>query len=192
MKLLALPGIHYLAARFCGPLLRRLAFDAKFENGDWIHSPDYHLAKVISELYAGGDILSMGNGGNALGRALDQKDYYFYLGLDVSTKATAYARQLSDCNKQHFITRDMTKFKSSWKFDVIVFPESIYYLPPTAQLSLLRKLSSNLKKNGHFIITIAQPARQFSSLELIRNNFTCVSDRAMLSWASRWLLVFKP
>jgi 2-polyprenyl-3-methyl-5-hydroxy-6-metoxy-1,4-benzoquinol methylase len=176
-KLLGLRGAHYFASRFGWKELRSASFDEKFRNGDWIFSgenPD--LVRLVEEHCHNGHILTLGCGTAPIAGALNPERFQSFLGVDLSTEAIHLARKHAN-EKVHFETGDMLKHRCQRRYDVILFPNSIYYVSWWSQKRLLRKLRRQLSPNGKMIITLAQPVRYAKILKMVRENFNIELDR---------------
>ena len=190
-RLLCLPGVQYIATRFCGPTLRRWSFDEKFRTGQWNFSGEAsrELANAVERYVEGGDILMLGCGTAAITHALKPDCFNSFLGVDLSKEAIARAN-LGSSDKIRFEHGDMLRFKTDQKFNVILFSESLYYLKPWQRQPMLRRSTSMLRSRGHIIVTISQPSRFAGVLQMIRRDFSIIEDRTF-SDSLRHLLVLR-
>jgi 2-polyprenyl-3-methyl-5-hydroxy-6-metoxy-1,4-benzoquinol methylase len=188
--LLATKGIHYLATRFGWRKLRSLAFDEKYRRGDWNFGADGtgELDMVIRHYLREGDLLIMGCGGASILKDLETSSLKSALGIDLSPEAIRLAGRFAS-EKISFQLADMVTFQCPRPYDVVLFSESLNYVPVAGQESLLRRLAKSLKPNGVFVVTIAQSKRYADILEGIRQNFHVLEDRPFSS-SSRQLIVF--
>lgn len=191
-RLLAARGIHFLVTRFGPRRLRILAFDEKYIRGDWSTLTDGsgELPVLTRNYLHEGDLLIMGCGGSSVLSAFGAGDLNSALGVDLSPEAIRIASQYSSA-KVAFEVADMTSFKPMRSFDVILFSESLYYIPADHQARLLRRLSDYLKPSGVYIATFAQPLRHRYILETIRQRFEVIEDRPFAA-SRRHLMVFRP
>jgi 2-polyprenyl-3-methyl-5-hydroxy-6-metoxy-1,4-benzoquinol methylase len=189
-KLLAARGIHYLATRFGWQKLRGLAFDEKYRQGDWNFSTEGtgELAAVIRHYLREGDLLIMGCGGASILKDLEASKLKSALGIDLSSEAIRLAGRFAS-EKISFQLADMVTFQCPRPYDVILFSESLNYVPVASQESFLRRLAESLKPGGVFVVTIAQAKRYADILEGIRKSFHVLEDRPF-SGSSRQLIVF--
>jgi 2-polyprenyl-3-methyl-5-hydroxy-6-metoxy-1,4-benzoquinol methylase len=190
-RLLASKGIHYLATRFGWRQLRSLAFDEKYRRGDWKfqHDGTGELAPVIGRYLAGGDLLIMGCGGASILKDLPSANLNSALGIDLSPEAIRLAGQFASKNIS-FQQADMVTFQCPRSYDVILFSESLYYVPTVGQVSLLRRLAASLKPDGVFVVTVAQAKRYRDVLDGIRKNFAVLEDHSFAG-SNRHLIVFR-
>jgi 2-polyprenyl-3-methyl-5-hydroxy-6-metoxy-1,4-benzoquinol methylase len=188
--LLATRGIHYLATRFGWQKLRSLAFDEKYRRGDWNFCTEGtgELADVVCRYLGEGDLLVMGCGGASILKDLPAPNLKSALGIDLSQEAIRLAGRFAS-EKISFQLADMVTFECPQPYDVILFSESLNYVPLAEQEPFLRRLGKSLKPNGEFIVTIAQAKRYADMLEGVRRHFAVLEDRSF-SGSNRHLLVF--
>jgi|GEM_PF-987266 len=190
-QLLAAKGIHYFVTRFGPTRLRSLAFDEKYRRGDWNFKGESsdELSSTIRKYLHGGDLLILGCGGASILDGFEPTAFSSVLGLDLSAEAVRLASRFARENIL-FQTGDMVTFQCPRAYDVILFSESLYYVPPSQQEEVLKRLVGHLKLGGVFIVTLAQSKRYHAIIELIRRCFQIVEDRKF-SGSERHLLVFR-
>ncbi|SRR5581483_1215788 len=190
-KLLAQRGFHYLATRFGPSWMRRLAFDGKFLSGDWAFGKDGsdELAEFVRTHCVGGDLLVMGCGGAALLDQVPADNFSSVLGIDISPEAIRLANERRAPNV-HFEVADMVAFRCPRPYNVILFAESLNYVPWFKRKSLLRRLCESLKPGGCIVVTLAQPERYTNITSLIRRKFKVIEDRNFTG-SRRWLMAFR-
>jgi 2-polyprenyl-3-methyl-5-hydroxy-6-metoxy-1,4-benzoquinol methylase len=189
-RLMGVRGMHFIASRFGGAGLRAAAFDQKFRNGAWNFDVDVEVGLLLERYGRNGTVLIMGCGAAAGLGEVDAKTFSSVLGVDISTEALQRASRHSAPNIK-FQQCDMLKFKSSELYDLVVFSESLYYVPRFRRKSFLKKHSESLKPSGCFVVTVAQPQKFISILRMIRRNFRVVEDRGF-EGSNRHLIVFRP
>lgn len=178
-RILGARGIHHLATRYGWKNLRRLSFDAKYEKGDWVFTDENPDLVHLVEKYSGnGNILILGCGTAPIARALKPESFQFLLGVDLSVEAINLAKRHAS-EKTHFECGDMVKYRSGQSFDVILFPDSIYYAHWFLRKRLLRRWSKHLTTKGRIIISIAQPVRYAAILKMARRSFKVEVDRRL-------------
>lgn len=189
-QILAARGIHYFVTRFGPAWLRGLAFDEKYRRGDWNFKGESsdELPSVIRKYLRAGDLLILGCGGASVLESLRKEAIGSVLGLDLSSEAVRLANRYADRNIS-FQTGDMVTFQCPRDYDVILFSESLYYVPSAQQEALLKRLAKHLKPGGAVIVTLAQADRYHAIIELIRGRFQVVEDHKF-SNSERHLLVF--
>lgn len=189
-RLLAARGIHYLVTRFGSRKLRALAFDGKYQAGRWGGHDDGggELAAMVSHYLRKGDLLILGCGGATVLDGLEASGLNSALGVDLSAEAVRLASRFAS-SRVSFVVQDMELLDCSSEYDVMLFSESLYYVPAQRQLPLLRRLSKHLKHGGAFIVTLAEPQRYADILKRIRGEFDVCIDRA-IGGSSRHVIVF--
>lgn len=105
------------------------------------------IGMLCRHYYPKGKILDVGCGLGTTTDFLNEEQKKKYLGIDISEEAIKKARK----KKATFQIIDFTNFKSSTKFDAIVFNEVLYYLDERAALKQVLNLLSN---NGIVIISL--------------------------------------
>lgn len=190
-KVFAHRGIHYILTRFGGPVLRRQAFDQKYNSGHWNYfdkEDRTEIVKVIEKYARYGHILDMGCGTGTLASMINPDAFEYYLGVDVSSEAIKRARKY-ECKKIEFKNSDMQSYWCNDTFDLILFEESLYYVP-FFRKRLLRRCVRWLRSQGLVIVTMADPSRFTGMVKMIRKNFHIIEERHFPN-SQRLLLVFR-
>ncbi len=95
-------------------------------------------------------ILDLGCGYGALNQYLNQNEYDFLLGIDLSSNAIQRAKDKNYPNSK-FQIADIHQFIPDEKFDVIIFNEVLYYLDN--QLEIVERFSKYFNEKGFFIFS---------------------------------------
>jgi len=170
-RLLGVRGIHGIATRLGWRSLRAMAFDEKYRNGSWnFSSEDSDLVRLIETYAAKGNILALGCGTALVVCFLNPGSFESFVGVDLSPEAIAQARQ-RESDRVRFEVGEMTKYQCCRLFDVILFPDSIYYVNARSRKNLLIRMRASLSPAGRIVVTIAQPNRYADILDMIRRNF---------------------
>lgn len=189
--LLAKPGFLYLFTRFGGRALRHCTFDQYYKSGVWDYLDSDHSAemvKVVEKYASKGRILDMGCGTGILASLLVPGSFEYYRGVDASSEAIALAQKRKSENTC-FEIGDIQSYECTDDFDLIVFEESLYYIPFFRQ-RLLRGYAQHFRPGGLFVVTVADPQRFAAMVKMIRRNFRIIEDRFFENY-SRLLLVFR-
>lgn len=190
MPLLSLPIFHSLARKFGTASLKQAAMNARFASGDWSgYSEPPEFVRLIESLAQGGNIVVLGCGGNPLGRALKPNSYATMYGVDLSEAGIKIARADAP-PRQFFQVANMLDYRPAESPDLVVFSESIYYLPTAEILPLLKFWQGKLVPGGSIVVTIAFPESYPEIIRLIRDNFQVREDRQIFPGAKRHLMVF--
>jgi len=107
------------------------------------------IAGYIQHLAPAGRVLDVGCGEGLLLRSLGPG--VRYTGVDVSGEAIARARRDFD-DRAIFHEADATLFEPDGEFDIIVFNESLYYMPDPA--GVVRRYERFLAPEGHIIVSM--------------------------------------
>ena len=190
-RLLAVKGIHFLVTRFGPERLRGFAFDEKYGQGGWNFpaAGENELAAVVDRYLGAGDLLIMGCGGASILEGLDTKGLNSVLGIDISGEAIRLADRFGS-DRVSFRQTDMVKFMCPRSYDVILFSESLYYVPTAHRDPLLQRLAGHLKPGGVIIATFSQAKRYRKIIRNIRRQFATIEARTF-SASTRYLLVFR-
>lgn len=130
----------------------------------------------------------MGCGGASVLEGLEAEGLNSAIGVDISAEAIRIASRYIS-SKVSLVQANMIDFLCTRLYDVILFAESLYYVPERIQKSFLRGLTQQLKPNGVVIVTFAQPKRYVAILKRIRRNFVIVEDR-VLTGSHQHLIAF--
>jgi len=190
--LLNLQGIHYMTTRFGWKSLRGRAFDARYQDGQWRFDDGQEaaLAVVVRQYLQGGELLLMGCGGASILASLSDSHLVRVIGVDLSGEAIQVASRFTS-ETVSFEQQDMMVCRVDGTFDVILFSESLYYLREDRQVQLLRRLSSQLKSDGVFVVTQAHLSRHNSLLDRLSDQFDVLENHRM-GPSDRWVVVCRP
>lgn len=169
--------------------MRGWAFDQKSPK-EYSHSPESQTVRVVEKYAKKGSILDLGCGTGALASDLNPDCFESYLGVDASEAAIGIAQKRST-RKINFEIGDLQHYKCKGKYDLIVFEESLYYVPFFRQ-RLLRRYARYLRPGGLFIVTVAHPDQFKGMIKMIRKNFHIIEDKFTSPSGGRLLLVFSP
>jgi 2-polyprenyl-6-hydroxyphenyl methylase/3-demethylubiquinone-9 3-methyltransferase len=135
-------------------------WNREFLSGRWDHvysTPgDFRYAYI--ERYAqGGSILDMGCGSGNTGIELQPGSYAHYFGIDISDAAVRIAverSKLAGRMNNRYAQADITDYVPAQLFNVILFRESIYYIPVSKIEATLLRYSHFLVPSGVIILTL--------------------------------------
>ena len=190
-RFLQLQGIHWLATRVGTRKLRSLTFDGRFQTGIWDFSTESPgLVSLVERYSAGGRILVLGCGSCPIAGLLSPASFTSFVGVDLSPEALVRARRYSAPGVT-FELGDMVTYECRQPVDVILFSDSLYYVPPFSRQRLLSRLATRLTDRGRIVVAIAQPRRYDGILEMVRRNFAVELDQELDGEAGRHVLVFR-
>jgi trans-aconitate methyltransferase len=188
---LSAKGVLYFLTRYAGSAIRRCSFDQYYKSGRWDYLDSDHsgeMVKVVERYANKGRILDMGCGPGILAGLLNHSSFEYYRGVDASSEAIAKARKRAN-ERICFDIGDIQRYECEDDFDLIVFEESLYYVP-FFRYRLLKRYCRRLRPDGMFIVTVADPKRFRRMIRMIREKFQIIEDRYFKN-SNRWLLVFR-
>jgi len=154
---------------------------------------DAPLCERIGRYARKGSILDLGCGaGNTvceLGGAYER-----YTGVDVSDVALEKAAIRSmihgGSSRVSFLQSDIVNFQPKEAFNVILFRESIYYVPFRRLRKVLDRYAGHLKEDGVFIVTVFDSIAYAPLLAEIETYFP-VAEKYVSAGSTQTILVFR-
>lgn len=141
-----------------------------------------------------GSILDLGCGEGKTENELDQQAYTECVGVDISDVAIARAKAWSErtgrVGKNKFYRSDIVRFVPSQEFDLILFRDSLYYVPLRKIKATLDRYSDFLKEGGCFVVRLVDGISCAPLVEIIEANFSVQLKR--FSEAGAVVIVFRP
>lgn len=175
---------------------KKAIWDEEFSSGQWDYlectadDPIYHWLEKYSN---NGSILDLGCGSSNTGNELDVSKYCSYTGVDISEKAIqrAVVRSMNNDrrDKNEYFCEDMSSYIPRMCYDVILFRESLFYIPRSQIKGVLGRYADYLKETGVFIVRMCDRNKYDSIVRLIEKNHQ-VLDSVRLGNADI-LLVFR-
>lgn len=136
----------------------RELLDAEYAAGVWDYLRDVEeqprfsvIAGYCHQFKPGGNILEVGCGEGLLQERLCGDRYARYLGVDISENAIARAASKQSENVE-FVVGDASTFRPEYRFDVVVFNESLEYFAQPERL--LRRYEEFLAEDGIYIASV--------------------------------------
>ena len=175
--------VRGLRQRFASSDVKAKMWDQEYASGRWDHcdrTPGAYLYPFVEKYACKGHILDLGCGSGNTGNELNLETFGTYLGIDVSAVATAKAAERSRVNglekKISYGTGDIVNYVPSGQYDVILFRESIYYVPLLQITEVLQRYSNYLTERGVFIVNVSKHAtkRYQQIYDLIVQNFQII------------------
>jgi len=149
-----------LKARGPAWMVRKL-WNREFAAGAWDYidrTPGDMIYPWIERYANGGSILDLGCGSGNTGNELRADRYRLYLGIDLSDVAVEKARERSvqsgRGNKNRYVQGDICNYDPQDTFDVILFRESIWYIPRPRLRNVLDAYRRHLTPSGVLIVRI--------------------------------------
>jgi predicted TPR repeat methyltransferase len=178
---------------------KRTIWDMEYSQGRWncLDAMAGDCLYVHIERHANsGGILDLGCGPGTTGSEINASAYSNYTGVDISKVAIEKARLRSSLNrrshKNDYIVADILSFVPRQKYDVIVFGDSLYYLPFSQIPSILQRYSGYLTESGVLLVRIYDPEKRHAAIiHAIEENFD-VLDRATYSCSQVSVIALRP
>ena len=167
--------------------------EKRYASGRWDYLADvseahrYSLIIGCADLYKGPEraILDVGGGEGILQRRMA---YGRYVGVDVNAEAIRRAQPRANANTEFHVAPGES-FEPSGSFDVIVFNESLYYIPKPLevferyrrwlkpdgimivcnfQTNLARRIAQGIPKGGMIELTAARLSNEYGFASMVR------------------------
>ena len=180
---------------------KRYLWNREFAEGRWdfLDKTGDDTARIKIEKYAReGHILDLGCGSGTTGLELDVHKYTSYFGVDISEvaveKAKIRARELGRDAVNKYCAADILTYVPNQQFDLILFGDSIYYIPYAQISSLLKRYSSYLVTGGAFLVRIHDVSGKHARiLETIENTYAVIEkDLRPSNGPVTCIAVFRP
>jgi SAM-dependent methyltransferase len=178
--------------------LRVKLWDAEFAQGQWDiveSTANDYLYGFLERYVAGGSLLDLGCGSGNTGNELDSRAYTRYVGMDISAVALDRARLRSQANGRAvtnaYTVGDLLSYTPSGQFDVILFRESLYYVPTARVVSVIDRYARFLAENGVFIARLWDRSKHADLVNVVSSRYTIV-ESAPHERSAALVLVFRP
>jgi cyclopropane fatty-acyl-phospholipid synthase-like methyltransferase len=179
--------------------MKRSIWNSEFARGRWDcpGRPARDFTYDYVEKYVNnGSILDLGCGAGHTASELDGTKYVHYMGVDVSDVAvetaqkTAAARGRATQNR--FTQGDIATYVPAGRYDVILFMESLYYIPWRRIPAVLNTYSRYLTPCGVFVVRMWTGTDKYMPIvDLIRGNFDVLETHTSDD-PKAILIVFQP
>jgi 2-polyprenyl-3-methyl-5-hydroxy-6-metoxy-1,4-benzoquinol methylase len=163
--------------------LKSKLWDKEFAGGHWDYidnTPGDCVYPFIEKYCRGGSILDLGCGSGNTGNELNVEKYGNYTGIDVSGVAVQMAASRSRNNgrasKNEYFQSDIIDYASSKPNDVILFRESIMYVPNGKIKKMLDGYRQHLKPGGVFIVRMCDREKYADIRKIIKDNYQVVEE----------------
>jgi len=141
------------------PSMKRELWNREFAEGRWdfiANTSGDAIYGYVEKYCRNGSILDLGCGSGNTGCELNIDSYREYTGVDISDVALRTASERSQtsgrANKNQYVQHDIASYSPARKYRVILFRESIYYIPRIKIKRMLERYARHLEPGGVFIV----------------------------------------
>jgi SAM-dependent methyltransferase len=171
---------------------KRYLWNVEFAGGKWQcldATPDDCVYPHIEKHARHGSILDLGCGSGSTANELDEASYRDYTGVDISDIALEKARtktaENGRTNTYRYAQSDIFSYVPAQRYDVILFRDSIYYVPWGKIQGMLDRYSRYLNDDGVFIVRMWNGTGKYKPIaEIIEHSFHVIdrhqSERAIV------------
>jgi SAM-dependent methyltransferase len=188
-----------LVQRYGPETAKRRLWNEEYATGRWDNLDDTgdENAHLLVEKYANkGSILDLGCGPGTTSIELNPAAYSFYTGLDISDvaiqKARRRAQESGHAGRNEYCQSDILTYEPVRQYNVILYGDSIYYIPPRQIVPMLYRYSTFLTQNGVIIARLFDvTGKRHDIVDNIQDHFDvveCHSHEQTLAC----LIVFRP
>ena len=192
--------VRGIRQRWGSPETKQRMWDWEYAGGRWDycdHTPDAYIYEYVYRFCRNGNVLDLGCGSGNTGNEMDTARYGRYTGIDVShvavKKAAARSAATGRTEKNQYVQGDILEVVPEGTYDVILFRESIYYVPLPKIKGVLDRYAGYLAAQGVIIVDVSgtKPERARKILEIIEAGFR-VMEKESPKKAGDFIAVFKP
>jgi SAM-dependent methyltransferase len=162
---------------------KRATWNSEFADGRWDYiaeTPGDCVYRFVEKHAAGGDILDLGSGSGNTGNEIDYSAYRSYVGVDVSDVAIQKAIERTSLNgrtsKNRYVRADVVTYRPQGTYRVVLFRESLYYVPRRAIVGVLKRYRSCLAGDGVIVVRLCDRRQYADICELIRSGFDVLEE----------------
>ncbi|MGA3316333.1 MAG: class I SAM-dependent methyltransferase [Candidatus Korobacteraceae bacterium] len=165
------------------PSIKKFLWNVEFSGGRWDcldTTPGDCVYRYVEKYAAKGSILDLGCGSGSTANELAATTYRQYTGVDISdvaiAKAISRTQETGREQKADFFQFDFSSFLPNEQYDVILFRDSIYYVPTAKIGAMLERYSRYLNEGGVFIVRLwgGGGSKEKTILDIIERNFEIV------------------
>lgn len=175
--------VNPLLKRWGSTRTKQALWDREFIGGQWnyLEATDSDpIYQYLGKYLRNGELLDLGCGSGNTGAELDVSCYTHYTGVDVSDVAVHRARERSlegnRGERNEYICGDIETFVPTRKYDVILFRESIFYVPTIRIHSLVDRYAAWLKPNGVILVRMYDRDRFSNILHILHKHFHVLEE----------------
>jgi len=166
--------------------IKRRLWNIEFSRGRWDcldQTQGDCLYPFIEKHAKGGSILDLGCGSGNTGSELAADSYRDYTGVDVSDVAIEKAKKSTEkcgrADKSRFFESDILTYVPAQQFDVILFRDSLYYVPRLKLKGMLDRYSTHLRPDGVFIVRLWEAGEKYKWIvDCIVDHFAVIEKQS--------------
>lgn len=151
-------------------------WDNEFRSGQWDylkHSEKDFIYDILERRLDGGSLLDLGCGNGNTSMELNVESYRRYLGLDISSVAIEECRETAAAqgraSRNEYIVDTIENFTTEERFDVVLFRESLFYVPLFKIPATIKKARSFVKADGFIVVRLCSERRYRLLVALLRS-----------------------
>lgn len=179
--------------------IKRSLWNVEFSRGRWdcLETSPGDVVYGYVEKYANkGSILDLGCGSGSTGDELDATAYGDYTGVDISDVAVERARRRAEesgrAGKNKYLQVDISDYVPTQQFNVILFRDSIYYVPRAKIKRMLDRYSQYLSEGGVFIVRLWSVSGKYKKIvDTIESGFKVI-EKDLSVQPNTVVIVFRP
>lgn len=179
--------------------IKRSLWNAEFAKGRWAQLEQTHgdcVYPCLEQYGREGSILDLGCGSGNTGIELPAGTYRDYTGVDISDvaidRAAKKAEEDGRSHKNRYIQSEIFSYEPAQQFNVILFRDSIYYVPGSKHKEMLDRYSKFLNRGGVFIVRLWTGNGKYRDIvSFLEGNFEIV-EKKVTGPSDTVVLVFRP
>jgi SAM-dependent methyltransferase len=155
--------------RYAPVTIRQAVWNREFSRGQWerlTQTTDDYLYPCIQAHLRGGALLDLGCGHGTTASELPPGSYSAYVGVDLSAVAIARAAHAPGAS---YVVGDILTYRPDRTFDVILFRESLYYVPLPQIPALLTRYLAALTPTGRILVRVWHRTEHRTLIDRLRD-----------------------
>ncbi len=178
---------------------KRRQWDDEYASGRWNYLDEIGELSVRStvEKYASnGSILDLGCGSAASSNELNPAAYSTYTGVDISDVAVEMARaraqEAGRADQNEYCQSDILMYEPTRRYDIILFGDSIYYVPFRRIATMLKRYSQYLTPEGVFIARLCDVSGTHRQIVETIESHSKIIEKHVGGEMKTCIIVFRP
>ena len=158
-------------------------WDKEYAGGQWDLCKDTRndpVYRYIRKYCNNGAVLELGCGSGQTGIEMEPDTYQHYTGVDISDVAIQAAMRRSEDNgrggKNRYAQSDILTYLPDRRFNVVLFRDSIYYVPRGQLRSTLDRYAACLGEGGVFVVTVFSRQGYRKCIEMVENSYQVLEE----------------